>query len=302
MNKEKGFTWKLGMFVTIGLLLFIAVIYFVGKQKNLFGSTIQLKANFKTVSGLKVGNNIRFSGINIGTVDDIELITDSSVLVTLVIKKEVQKFIKTDAIACIGSDGLMGDKVLTIYSGTTSTTIVKDKATIASKKAVEMEDVMGSVKSSVDNVGIITNQLAEFSYKMNNGNGALSKLISDEEFSGSLKSTLLNLQTSSNEFAKFTYNMNNGKGTLAKLMNDDKFGKSLDSTMANLQAGTKGLSENMEAAKHNFLLKGFFNKKKKAEAKKANELKKKNSLTNKLNLKKTKRSANLNPNAADSLK
>ncbi len=302
MNKEKGFTWKLGMFVTIGLLLFIAVIYFVGKQKNLFGSTIQLKANFKTVSGLKVGNNIRFSGINIGTVDDIELITDSSVLVTLVIKKAVQKFIKTDAIASIGSDGLMGDKVLTIYSGTTSTTIVKDKATIASKKAVEMEDVMGSVKSSVDNVGIITNQLAQFSYKMNNGNGALSKLISDEEFSGSLKSTLLNLQTSSNEFAKFTYNMNNGKGTLAKLMNDDKFGKSLDSTMANLQAGTKGLSENMEAAKHNFLLKGFFNKKKKAEAKKANELKKKNSLTNKLNLKKTKRSANLNPNAADSLK
>ncbi len=302
MNKEKGFTWKLGMFVTIGLLLFIAVIYFVGKQKNLFGSTIQLKANFKTVSGLKVGNNIRFSGINIGTVDDIELITDSSVLVTLVIKKEVQKFIKTDAIASIGSDGLMGDKVLTIYSGTSSTTIVKDKATIASKKAVEMEDVMGSVKSSVDNVGIITNQLAQFSYKMNNGNGALSKLISDEEFSGSLKSTLLNLQTSSNEFAKFTYNMNNGKGTLAKLMNDDKFGKSLDSTMANLQAGTKGLSENMEAAKHNFLLKGFFNKKKKAEAKKANELKKKNSLTNKLNLKKTKSNTTLNPNAVDSLK
>ncbi len=302
MNKEKGFTWKLGMFVTIGLLLFIAVIYFVGKQKNLFGSTIQLKAYFKTVSGLKVGNNIRFSGINIGTVDDIELITDSSVLVTLVIKKAVQKFIKTDAIASIGSDGLMGDKVLTIYSGTTSTTIVKNKATIASKKAVEMEDVMGSVKSSVDNVGIITNQLAEFSYKMNNGNGALSKLISDEEFSGSLKSTLLNLQTSSNEFAKFTYNMNNGKGTLAKLMNDDKFGKSLDSTMANLQAGTKGLSENMEAAKHNFLLKGFFNKKKKAEAKKANALKKQNSLNNKLNIKKTKRSANLNPNAVDSLK
>lgn len=302
MNKESGFTWKLGMFVTIGLLLFIATIYFVGRQKNLFGSTFQLKVQFKTVSGLKVGNNIRFSGINIGTVDGIELITDTSVLVTLIIKKEVQKFINTDAAASIGSDGLMGDKVLTISSGTGNNSMVKDKATIASKKAVEIEDVMSSVKGSVDNIGIITNQLAQFSYKMNNGNGALSKLISDEQFSGSLKSTLANLQTSSGEFAKFTYNMNNGKGTLAKLMNDDKFSKTLDSTMANLQSGTKGLSDNMEAAKHNFLLKGFFNKKKKAEAKKLAALKKKNNLKDTLQVKKTETLINTPKNTTDSIK
>jgi phospholipid/cholesterol/gamma-HCH transport system substrate-binding protein len=302
MNKESGFTWKLGMFVTIGLLLFIATIYFVGKQKNLFGSTFQLKIQFKTVSGLKVGNNVRFSGINIGTVDDIELITDTSVLVTIIIKKKIQKFIRADAAASIGSDGLMGDKVLTISSGSGNKGMVKDKATIASKKAVEMEDVMGSVKTSVDNVGIITNQLAQFSYKMNNGNGALNKLISDEQFSGSLKNTLANLQTSSGQFAKFTYNMNNGKGTLSKLMNDDKFGKTLDSTMANLQSGTKGLSDNMEAAKHNFLLKGFFNKKKKAEAKKLAELKKKNNLKDSLQGKKSAVIINTPANAADSIK
>lgn len=284
MNKESGFTWKLGMFVIIGLVLFAGTIFFVGKQKNLFGSTFRLQAQFKTVSGLKVGNNVRFSGINIGTVDDIVLIHDTAVKVELLIKKEIQQFIKTDATAGIGSDGLMGDKILTISPGAVSNTTVKDNGQIASKKAVEMEDLMSSVKTSVDNAGIITAQLAQFSYKMNNNNGALSKLMTDETFSNSLKGTLTNLETSSGQFAKFTTKMNDGKGALSKMVSDEKFGKTLDSTMANLQAGTKGLSENMEAAKHNFLLKGFFKKKQKAEAKKAAELKKQEELKNKNNL------------------
>ena len=284
MNKESGFTWKLGMFVIIGLVLFAGTIFFVGKQKNLFGSTFRLQVQFKTVSGLKVGNNVRLSGINIGTVDNIVLINDTTVKVELLIKKEIQQFIKTDATAGIGSDGLMGDKILTISPGVFSNATVKDNGLIVSKKAVEMEDLMSSVKTSVDNAGIITAQLAQFAYKMNNNNGALSKLMTDETFSNSLKGTLTNLETSSGQFAKFTTKMNDGKGALSKMVSDEKFGKTLDSTMSNLQAGTKGLSENMEAAKHNFLLKGFFKKKQKAEAKKAAVLKKQEDLKNKNNL------------------
>lgn len=226
------------MFVTIGLLLLISTIYFIGKRQNLFGSTIHLKAAFKTVSGLKLGNNVRFSGINIGTVNNIEIISDTSVLVDVVVKKEMQKFIKTNALASIGSDGLMGDKVLTISPGIFDDSIVyapiKDNAFIPAKSAVEMDDIMYSVKNSVDNVDIITSELAEFTYKLNNGKGALSKLMTDE-----------------------------------------KFGKTLDATMDNLKASSKGLSENMEAAKHNFLLRGFFKKKEKAEAKKKEEAAKK---------------------------
>jgi phospholipid/cholesterol/gamma-HCH transport system substrate-binding protein len=263
MQKESGFTWKLGIFVILGLVLFVSTIYFVGKQKNIFGNTFHLRAQFKTVSGLKVGNNVRFSGINIGNVNEVELLTDTSVMVDLVIRKKYQEFIKKDARASIGSDGLMGDKVLTISPGTSDKSPVNNGDIILTKNAIEMEDVMLSAKTSVDNAGIITAQLAEFTTKMNTGNGALSKLISDEKFSNSLQSTLVNLQTASNEFAMFTAKINNGGLT-----------ESLDTTMRNIQGATKGLNENMEAAKGNILLKGFFNKKKKAEAKKAAELKK----------------------------
>lgn len=234
MDKQSGYTWKLGMFVTIGLLLFIIAIYFIGKQKNLFGSTFNITSQFKTVSGLEVGNNVRFSGINIGTVEEIRLINDSSVVVSMVIKDEVREFIKTDARASIGSDGLMGDKVLTISPGVKSTKVIENGGAIASIDGIEMNDIMKSVKKSVDNVGVISEELAIFSHSMNNGNGAL-----------------------------------------ARLVRDDKMANSVSNTLSNLESGTKGFSENMEAAKNNFLLKGYFKKKEKEKEKKQEEQKEK---------------------------
>jgi len=139
------------------------------KQKNLFGSTFHLKSHFKTVSGLKVGNNVRFSGINVGTVDAIELITDTLVVVDLVLEKEVQPFIKTNAQVSISSDGLMGDKVLMISPGTPNHKSVNDNDILVSKRALEMEDIMVSMKKSLDNVGLISDDLAQFSHKVNNG-------------------------------------------------------------------------------------------------------------------------------------
>ena len=222
MNKESGFKWKLGMFVTIGLILFMLTIYFIGKQQNLFGSTFHITSTFKTVSGLQVGNNVRFSGINIGTVEDIQLINDSSVVVKLIIKDEVRQFIKTDARASIGSEGLMGDKVLTISPGNKSNRIIANDGKIASIDAIEMDDIMKSVKKSVDNAGII-----------------------------------------SEELAVFTHNMNNGDGALSRLMTDPKLSNTLNKTITNLESGTQGFSQNMEAAKSNFLFRGYFKKKEK---------------------------------------
>ena len=272
MNKESRYQWKLGMFVIIGLAIFVTPIYFEKKKKNLFGSTFELNSKFNSVNGLEVGNNVRFSGINIGTVEEIEFLTDTSVVIKLVIKEEVRKYIKKDAIASISSDGLMGDKVLVISSGKNSKVIVEDNDNIASKQAIEMEDLMVSVKKSVDNAGVITAQLAQFSYSMNNGNGALSKLVSDEEFGNSIKNMVTNLENSSNEFKKFTVKMNDGKGALSKLVSDEKMGRMIDSTLTNVKTGTEGLNEVIEAAKHNFLLRGYYKKKKKAEEKKLDDL------------------------------
>ena len=74
MEKSLNYKYKLGLFTVLGLAIFIVTIYFIGKSKNLFGSTVTLKSKFKNVSGLKIGNNVRFSGIDVGTVKSIEFI------------------------------------------------------------------------------------------------------------------------------------------------------------------------------------------------------------------------------------
>lgn len=264
MSQSAGFKYKLGMFVIIGLTILVVTIYFIGKSKSLFGSTISLNAKFKNVSGLTAGNNVRFSGITIGTIKSIEFVSDSAVVVNFAIEQDVQKFIKTDARASIGSDGLMGDKVLTITPGTVSTNVIKDNATIASIPAVEMTDLMGGFKKSLDNATIITNELAIFTAKMNNNDGILSRLMSDTQFANSLTNTLSNLEASTTNFATFTQKMNNKNGTLNKLVNDEKLGQTVDSAVNNM-------NETVKAAQSNFLLKGYFNKKKKAAAQKVKD-------------------------------
>lgn len=312
-KRNSNYIWKLGMFVIIGLLLFFATLYFIGSSKNLFGSTFHLKTKFKNVSGLKVDNNVLLSGINIGSIKEIEFISDSSVVVVMVIKNEVRQYIKTDALASIGSDGLMGDKVVTISPGNKSDRVVEDDSYIASIEEVELQDLMSGLKKSIDNAEVITKELSEFSYKINNGEGMLSKILTDPQLAKSVERSVTNLEEGSDQFVLFTKKMNdkngtfsklmtdpyytnsikkslsgleksttdintftatlnNGNGIVSKLLNDEKLAKSLDSTMTHLQTGTKKLNELEEAAKHNFLLRGFFRKQEK-EKKKIEEAK-----------------------------
>lgn len=248
MSKESGSIWKLGLFVVFGIILFVVAIYFIGINRNLFGSNFSLKSEFKNVSGLKVGSNVRLSGINIGTVNKIHFISDSLVLVTMSIRKENRQYVKTDAVASIGSDGLVGDKVLIIKPGTISKKAVENGGHIASFVSVEIEDIMRSVEKSAKNAEIITNQLIGFSYKMNNKNGILHKIMTNDKFSNSLQNTIANIETSAKEFAKFTPKINNENGAISKLFNDKEFADKIDVTITNLQnssADIENFAKNM---------------------------------------------------------
>ena len=122
------------MFITGGLALFVIAIFIIGKQKNLFNPVFKLTTTFYNVSGLQVGNNIRFSGINVGTVDNIKIINDSTVQVDMLIRKSVQQFIKADCEAGIGSAGIIGDRILIITQGSNDAPLAKDGQQIAIKR------------------------------------------------------------------------------------------------------------------------------------------------------------------------
>src|ERR1700722_2447435 len=127
MKTTSGQKIKIGLFTFLGLLVLVLAIFFIGNRKNLFSSTFYVYGMFKNVSGLQVGNNVRFAGINVGVVQDINIVTDSTVRVGLTLNNNVKKFIKTDSKLSIGSDGLMGDKLVVIApGGITSTQPVKN--------------------------------------------------------------------------------------------------------------------------------------------------------------------------------
>ena len=117
MKKPTGNNLRLGIFVSSAIAIFIAGIYFVGQRQQLFSRTFHISGIFKDISGLEVGDNVRFSGINVGVVQSINQITDSSVKVDMVINDRTRKFIKKNAVAVIGSDGLMGNKLISIIPG-----------------------------------------------------------------------------------------------------------------------------------------------------------------------------------------
>lgn len=242
MNNESSGNWKLGVFITFGVLLFVVAIYFIGVNRNLFGSNFVLRSEFKDVSGLKQGSNVRLSGINIGTVSKIDFISDSLVLVKLLIRKDVQQYIKTDAIASIGSDGLVGDKVLIITPGSTSNTMVNNNDLIASFKVIEIEDILSSVKASADNAKIITDQFVQFSNKMNDKNGLLYKIMTNQDFAFKIDNIINNLQVSVNEIARFTPKMNDKNGVIDKVFTNKDWANSLEKSIYNLQSSSNDIS------------------------------------------------------------
>ncbi len=233
-TKPTKFKARLGMFVAGGLLLFVIGIFYIGRQKHLFNPVFNINTTFKNISGLEVGNNVRFSGINVGTIDNIRIINDTTVKVDILVDRDIQQFIKTDCYVRIMSEGLIGDKIVSITQSASNASTIKDGQYLASIEPVETDAIMNSLKVTGENAEVLSSQLADILYKINNGNGTLSRLIKDS--------------------------------TIAE---------NLDQTIINLKNGTKGLGENMEAAKHNFLLRGYFKDKEKAQKKKEEERKEK---------------------------
>lgn len=236
-TQSQKFKVRLGLFIAGGLLLFFVAIFIIGKQKNLFNPVFTISTTFSNVSGLEVGSNIRFSGINVGTVDNIKIINDSTVLVDMIIQKSVQQFIKVDCEVAIGSSGIIGDRILIISQGSADTLLAKEGQRLQSKEPVEPDAIMESLQVTADNAAVISDQLAEIMIKVNSGNGTLGRLIQDSTIAENINQTIVNLKNSS-----------------------------------------QGLNENMNAAKENFLLKGYFKRKEKEALKKkeAEEKKKKN--------------------------
>lgn len=201
---------KLGIFICTGIAIFLAGIYFIGETKKLFSSTFRMSALFKDVNGLQVGNNVRFAGINVGTVESIKIITDTIVKVDMVVDVKTQQFIKKDAKAIIGSDGLMGNKILTVSPGTNGIPLVENNDMIGTTIPVNFDDIILKIKTTGDNAALITDDLAAMMGNIRSGKGTIGKLFMDTVFADNLDKTIVNVKQGTKGFKQ---NMDAAKGS-----------------------------------------------------------------------------------------
>ncbi|GAC1533514.1 MAG: hypothetical protein NVS3B15_14180 [Sediminibacterium sp.] len=218
---------KVGSFIAAGFGLLLVAIFLIGKQKNLFTKTFTIYASFKNVSGLQTGNFVRFAGINIGSVENISIQNDTIVRVSLQLQNSIRQFIKTDAAASIGSDGLMGDKLIQIAPGTPNAPIIKEGGFITGINPGSMDQIMNKLAKIATNAESLTENLAGIVQKVNHGEGTFGRLLSNDNLARKLEGTISSAQQ----------------------------------TVQSIKKGAEGFTENMNAAKSNFLLKGYFKRK-----------------------------------------
>jgi phospholipid/cholesterol/gamma-HCH transport system substrate-binding protein len=321
MSQETSKNIRVGAFVLVGTVLLIFTLYLIGAKQNLFGSTFELKSQFKNVNGLMPGNNVRFTGIDIGTVKTVEIINDSTVDVTMVIEDKVQAFIKKNATAMVGTDGLMGNKLINISSSIEAAESVENGDFLVSKSPLGTDDMMRTLNITNENVKDITIDLKNIVHRLNSpntlwsilmdtivadnvkqaivnikvtgersaiitgdlsrivkhikdGKGTIGALIADTTMAVKLNQSIVNIKLITDSLALVTGDIHyitakikKGEGGIGTVLMDTTFVNNLNATMKNVKSGTKNFDENMEALKHNILLRNYFKKKEK-EAKK----------------------------------
>jgi phospholipid/cholesterol/gamma-HCH transport system substrate-binding protein len=315
MAKQGENNIKLGIFVLAGLLTLIFALYLIGKNRNLFGSNFELKARFSNLNGLIEGSNVLFSGIQAGTVKKIDIKNDSVIEVTLSIENKIKPFIHKNAIASIGTEGLMGDKIINILPVNGKSDLVDNGDLIAARKLITTDDMLqtlsktnnniadiseglkntvsqinnsaiwtllndhklsedfkstlNNIRTASKNANVLTRDLQTIITQTKNGKGAAGALLTDTTVSADLKQAMLNIKAASQNANDLTLKlnslvkdmnaeMNSKKGVLNVLLKDSVTAKNLKQSMENVRKGTDGFNQNMEALKHNFLLRGYF--------------------------------------------
>lgn len=319
-SKEYRQNIKLGIFVVAGLALFLVSIFYIGSERNVFNKTFTVSAIFRNVEGLTEGDNVWLSGVKIGTVKNVTIISEGKVIVSLSLKDKQNAFIKQDATAFIGSDGLVGSKIVIIRPGSANVSI-SDNDTINSLSPTDTQDLINIAKDVGSNTRSLTDDLKMITAKINKGQGVVGELLHEGELSRDLRETINSLRLASQntnqatvDLKKLVSEINTGNGLVTKLISDSTYAATFDNalknvaevganakvmsedlkevvgkfndednaigvlladstfasklrvTLNNAQSASAKLDENMEALRHNFLLRGYFRKQQKKAA------------------------------------
>ena len=248
MEKTTGQKIQLGLFVIIGLLLFVLAVYFIGDKQKMFGKTNHLTCVFNNVNGLQLGNNVRYSGVNVGTVRSIEMISDTVIKVDMIIDKSIFSYIKKNAIAIIGSDGLVGNRIINILPKKGDSPSVQAGDAIKSINKVNTDDMLNTLDITNKNAALLTTDLLKITKQINEGKGTIGLLIKDSAIANEIKSTISNLKKTSQGTTALIDKVNqivknvDQKNNLIGVLRDTTVASKIRNTIVNMDQSSKKIN------------------------------------------------------------
>lgn len=232
--------FKLGIFVLAGLLVLVLMLYFIGKNRNLFGANYILRARFENVQGLKAGNNVRYAGIDVGTVKSIDILNDTMLEVSMIIEDKMKPIIRENAIVSIGTDGFVGNKLVNISPSHLSAGLARENDLLTVKKSFDTDELLRSFNRTGQDISSLSNSI-KVTFDKINKNSTLWKVLDDEQLASSLRRTAANIEQASVNTDKFIKDLQMlssdlaaGKGSLGQLLKDSSLSIGLKSAVVKI--------------------------------------------------------------------
>ncbi|NTU41563.1 MAG: MCE family protein [Nitrospirales bacterium] len=225
-DRKKQLMWsklRVGIVITMALLILLLTVLFAGSIEKIFSSTEMVQARIQNVNGLRMGAPVWFSGVEVGTVQEISLDPHSGTVVSLAINKDQMGLIKNDAVATVLTIGLLGDKYIDLSAGSPKADHLRPGDVLQGAAQLEMKDMMEIATTSIKNMNDFIGKLDLLVSDIRSGGGTLSKLIKDPDVYD-------NLREASQSFSQLMEDINRKKGTLGMLVKDPSLYEKLADT------------------------------------------------------------------------
>lgn len=206
---------KVGVVFTTAFIVLFVSIMFAGNIEKIFSPRVKIHAVFDDVKGLREGSPVWFSGVEIGSVTEIEFTPQQKIMASMSISSDVLKYIKTDSLATILTLGLLGDKYVELSAGSKDGDLLRKGGTMNGVSQVEIQDIVETSQKSIARLSDFINMLEEILVEVNKGGGTVSKLIKDPSLYDNLKET-------TEELSKLAGSIERGEGSIGRLLKDEE--------------------------------------------------------------------------------
>ena len=224
MFTRMNFEFKVGIFIFIGMVILAVIIFSIGNFYSV-KQGYNLDVVFSFANGIGVGAPVRYSGVQVGEVQDINIYFDEKEkkpLVKLTVWVSQSTWINENAKASINTLGLLGEKYLEIAPGTRDVRLLQKGDKLRGSDPVSTEELARSTKELIEKIATLTE--------------SINKIAGDDSLRTSLKNTFSNIEALSGDLRDFLSSAKQGNGTIGRLMSDDTLYKHVDEVILDIKA------------------------------------------------------------------